>query len=138
MNIFLPYSKIWQWTCRILLTSTSEVYGDPLVHPQDESYWGNVNPIGMSAYLVFLESWGFFSRVLLYCYILGNANALPQPTPKIKILLLKGHLIEVAFLFWLNPIAFQYECHLYKLWSLTKLILVKFLVYWTHTNYTNF
>ncbi|KAK6120371.1 hypothetical protein DH2020_045851 [Rehmannia glutinosa] len=32
---------------RILLTSTSEVYGDPLVHPQDESYWGNVNPIGV-------------------------------------------------------------------------------------------
>ena len=31
---------------RILLTSTSEVYGDPLVHPQPESYWGNVNPIG--------------------------------------------------------------------------------------------
>ncbi|KAJ0101977.1 hypothetical protein Patl1_06317 [Pistacia atlantica] len=30
---------------RILLTSTSEVYGDPLVHPQVESYWGNVNPI---------------------------------------------------------------------------------------------
>jgi dTDP-glucose 4,6-dehydratase len=29
-----------------LLASTSEVYGDPLVHPQDESYWGNVNPIG--------------------------------------------------------------------------------------------
>ncbi|CAK9181499.1 unnamed protein product [Ilex paraguariensis] len=32
---------------RILLTSTSEVYGDPLVHPQNESYWGNVNPIGV-------------------------------------------------------------------------------------------
>ena len=31
---------------RFLLTSTSEVYGDPLVHPQHESYWGNVNPIG--------------------------------------------------------------------------------------------
>ena len=31
---------------RFLLTSTSEVYGDPLVHPQPESYWGNVNPIG--------------------------------------------------------------------------------------------
>ncbi|OIV99379.1 hypothetical protein TanjilG_17189 [Lupinus angustifolius] len=30
---------------RILLTSTSEVYGDPLIHPQPESYWGNVNPI---------------------------------------------------------------------------------------------
>ncbi len=31
---------------RFLLASTSEVYGDPLVHPQDEDYWGNVNPIG--------------------------------------------------------------------------------------------
>ena len=30
----------------MLLASTSEVYGDPLVHPQPESYWGNVNPIG--------------------------------------------------------------------------------------------
>ncbi|MCK5786644.1 MAG: GDP-mannose 4,6-dehydratase, partial [Candidatus Sabulitectum sp.] len=30
----------------ILLASTSEVYGDPLVHPQPESYWGNVNPVG--------------------------------------------------------------------------------------------
>ncbi|OLB09322.1 MAG: NAD-dependent dehydratase [Gemmatimonadetes bacterium 13_2_20CM_1_70_33] len=31
---------------RFLLASTSEVYGDPLVHPQPESYWGNVNPVG--------------------------------------------------------------------------------------------
>lgn len=31
---------------RILFTSTSEVYGDPLMHPQKETYWGNVNPIG--------------------------------------------------------------------------------------------
>ncbi len=31
---------------RFLLASTSEVYGDPLVHPQPETYWGNVNPIG--------------------------------------------------------------------------------------------
>src|SRR4051812_9209116 len=31
---------------RFLLASTSEVYGDPQVHPQPESYWGNVNPIG--------------------------------------------------------------------------------------------
>lgn len=37
--IFLSY--------RILLTSTSEVYGDPLEHPQKEEYWGNVNPIGV-------------------------------------------------------------------------------------------
>lgn len=32
---------------RILQASTSEVYGDPLVHPQPETYWGNVNPIGV-------------------------------------------------------------------------------------------
>lgn len=31
---------------RFVVTSTSEVYGDPLVHPQHESYWGNVNPVG--------------------------------------------------------------------------------------------
>lgn len=31
---------------RILVASTSEVYGDPLVHPQQETYWGNVNPVG--------------------------------------------------------------------------------------------
>jgi dTDP-glucose 4,6-dehydratase len=34
---------------RFLVASTSEVYGDPLVHPQPESYWGNVNPIGVRA-----------------------------------------------------------------------------------------
>jgi len=34
---------------KILQASTSEVYGDPLVHPQPESYWGNVNPIGPRA-----------------------------------------------------------------------------------------
>ena len=32
---------------RFLLASTSEVYGDPLVHPQNETYWGNVNPVGL-------------------------------------------------------------------------------------------
>jgi hypothetical protein len=56
----------WSWFCfswcgiifssyfidRILLTSTSEVYGDPLEHPQTENYWGNVNPIGMCFYLI--------------------------------------------------------------------------------------
>ncbi len=33
-------------SAKFLLTSTSEIYGDPLVHPQHEEYWGNVNPIG--------------------------------------------------------------------------------------------
>jgi UDP-glucuronate decarboxylase len=34
---------------RVMIASTSEIYGDPLVHPQVESYWGNVNPIGPRA-----------------------------------------------------------------------------------------
>lgn len=34
---------------RLLLASTSEVYGDPEMHPQEETYWGNVNPIGPRA-----------------------------------------------------------------------------------------
>jgi dTDP-glucose 4,6-dehydratase len=33
-------------SARILVASTSEIYGDPLVHPQNEEYWGNVNPVG--------------------------------------------------------------------------------------------
>lgn len=36
-----------KYNARILQASTSEVYGDPLVHPQKESYWGHVNPIGI-------------------------------------------------------------------------------------------
>lgn len=39
---------------RFLLTSTSEVYGDPLQHPQKETYWGNVNPIGQFSLFLFL------------------------------------------------------------------------------------
>jgi nucleoside-diphosphate-sugar epimerase len=35
-----------RWNCRFLYASTSESYGDPLVHPQREDYWGNVNPVG--------------------------------------------------------------------------------------------
>jgi dTDP-glucose 4,6-dehydratase len=41
---FLGLAKVKN--ARILVASTSEVYGDPLVHPQKEDYWGNVNPIG--------------------------------------------------------------------------------------------
>jgi len=36
-----------QHSARFLLASTSECYGDPLVHPQTETYWGNVNPVGV-------------------------------------------------------------------------------------------
>ncbi|MFG3405667.1 UDP-glucuronic acid decarboxylase family protein [Streptomyces sp. NPDC048142] len=39
--------RLAEWNnARFLLASTSEVYGDPLIHPQDEDYWGNVNPVG--------------------------------------------------------------------------------------------
>ncbi|HTA38183.1 MAG TPA: NAD-dependent epimerase/dehydratase family protein [Candidatus Acidoferrales bacterium] len=38
-----------EWDARLLFASTSEVYGDPHEHPQTESYWGNVNPIGARA-----------------------------------------------------------------------------------------
>jgi UDP-glucuronate decarboxylase len=38
-----------QVNAKLLLSSTSEVYGDPLVHPQTESYWGHVNPLGIRA-----------------------------------------------------------------------------------------
>lgn len=40
----LEYAK--KYGAKILQASTSEIYGDPLVHPQNEDYWGNVNPIG--------------------------------------------------------------------------------------------
>ena len=40
----LKFAKVYK--AKFLFTSTSEIYGDPLEHPQKESYWGNVNPIG--------------------------------------------------------------------------------------------
>ena len=50
---------------RILQASTSEVYGDPLIHPQKEDYWGNVNPIGPRS--VYDES-KRFAEVLMSSY----------------------------------------------------------------------
>ena len=42
-----PWDWPWPSKAKFLLASTSEVYGDPLVHPQSEEYLGNVNPIGI-------------------------------------------------------------------------------------------
>ena len=39
----------------MLLASTSEVYGDPLIHPQKEEYWGNVNPVGPRGFMMRLK-----------------------------------------------------------------------------------
>jgi UDP-glucuronate decarboxylase len=38
---------------KVLIASTSEVYGDPEVHPQPETYWGHVNPIGKTTRFIF-------------------------------------------------------------------------------------
>ncbi|MCL5004246.1 MAG: SDR family oxidoreductase [Patescibacteria group bacterium] len=54
-----------QCKAKFLQTSTSEVYGDPLVHPQKESYWGNVNPVGeRSCY----DEGKRFAESLIYTY----------------------------------------------------------------------
>lgn len=50
---------------KFLFASTSEVYGDPLIHPQPESYWGNVNPIGKRS--VYDEA-KRFSEALIFAY----------------------------------------------------------------------
>ncbi|KAE9593806.1 putative UDP-glucuronate decarboxylase [Lupinus albus] len=52
-------------SARFLLTSTSEVYGDPLQHPQKETYWGNVNPIGLCYFF------SLFLFLLLYSGLFG-------------------------------------------------------------------
>jgi UDP-glucuronate decarboxylase len=50
---------------KILLTSTSEIYGDPQVHPQSEDYWGNVNPIGPRACY---DEGKRVAETMMYCY----------------------------------------------------------------------
>ena len=54
---------------RFLLTSTSEVYGDPLQHPQVETYWGNVNPIG-NLFLIILLSFFLIACSVLFVHSL--------------------------------------------------------------------
>jgi len=57
---------------RMLFASTSEVYGDPLVHPQTENYWGNVNPIGPRS--VYDEAKRFGETLMSYAQRSGAAN----------------------------------------------------------------
>jgi hypothetical protein len=64
---------------RFLLASTSEVYGDPMVHPQKENYLGNVNPIGPRA--VYDEAKRFKLSKDLSLYVLEQAWAIPRPIP---------------------------------------------------------
>lgn len=64
------------YSSKFLFTSTSEIYGDPKVHPQSESYWGNVNPIGVRACydeskrfgematMVFVRKYGLDARIV--------------------------------------------------------------------------
>lgn len=57
---------------RILFASTSEIYGDPFVHPQPESYWGNVNPIGPRS--VYDEAKRFGETLMALYHRQGWAN----------------------------------------------------------------
>jgi len=72
----LGFVTICSFRNRILLTSTSEVYGDPLIHPQPESYWGNVNPIGkpqmFSSYRGIFLHFSFYSFVNLTWLLLSK------------------------------------------------------------------
>jgi len=58
---------------RFLLASTSEVYGDPLEHPQTESYWGNVNPVGIRG--VYDEAKRFAEAMTMAYYRAHDVNA---------------------------------------------------------------
>jgi dTDP-glucose 4,6-dehydratase len=63
---------------RFMLASTSEVYGDPEIHPQPETYWGNVNPVGPRG--VYDEA-KRFAEALTYAY--RNAHGLSVRVPRI-------------------------------------------------------
>lgn len=63
---------------RFMLASTSEVYGDPGIHPQPETYWGNVNPIGPRG--VYDEA-KRFAEALVYAY--RNSHSLQVRVPRI-------------------------------------------------------
>jgi len=62
-----------QQRARLVFASTSEVYGEPLVHPQPESYWGNVNPIGPRA--CYDESKRFGEALVMTRHTLNNLDA---------------------------------------------------------------
>ena len=59
-------------SARFVLASTSEVYGEPLIHPQREDYWGNVNPVGPRS--VYDEAKRFAEALTMAWHRLGRAN----------------------------------------------------------------
>lgn len=63
----------WKNKARFLQTSTSEIYGDPLEHPQKESYWGNVNPIGLRS--CYDESKRFAEAMIMAYHRVHNLDA---------------------------------------------------------------
>lgn len=74
---------------KVLIASTSEVYGDPTVHPQPETYWGHVNPIGPRACydegkrVSETLSYAYAKQVIpLAIYILFLDNHIPKPDRK--------------------------------------------------------
>jgi nucleoside-diphosphate-sugar epimerase len=61
-----------KYNAKFLFTSTSEVYGDPLIHPQSETYWGNVNPNGLRS--CYDESKRFGEMMTMLYYRKYNTN----------------------------------------------------------------
>lgn len=60
---------------KILIASTSEIYGDPEVHPQSETYWGHVNPIGTPPLNDYLDIYFFrFTNQIYFFNLLNNLN----------------------------------------------------------------
>lgn len=90
---------------RFLLTSTSEVYGDPLEHPQKETYWGNVNPIGELEYSVFAPEFMRYINERLVtncCYLfIGERSCYDEGKRTAETLAMDYHRgagVEVTFL----------------------------------------
>jgi nucleoside-diphosphate-sugar epimerase len=77
---------------RFLLTSTSEVYGDPLEHPQKESYWGHVNPIGTSHNYLFIScvTIAFLSLYILFYLSHFTAISNPFPYQALEVVMMRG------------------------------------------------
>lgn len=93
---------------RFLITSTSEVYGDPLEHPQKETYWGNVNPIGevliqsvSECCLVLTYFFIIFSMLKRFLKILGERSCYDEGKRTAETLTMDYHRgagVEVTFI----------------------------------------
>lgn len=100
---------------RILLTSTSEVYGDPLIHPQPESYWGNVNPIGSFIHFI-ITCVSFSLSYKVDAMIIGVRSCYDEGKRVAETLMFDYHRQHgIGQLYFPEPLA----CSLIKIFSLS-------------------